>query len=499
MPELPTLTFKYKTYLTDSWTNIPRSILKALPRRLHLQPSHPIFLTRRLIESHFPKPTYKHYNNLPPNVSVAQNFDSLGFPHDHPGRSRTDTYYINRSTVLRTHTSAHQVDTFARNHSPGFLISADVYRRDAIDRSHYPIFHQMEGARMWDRQKVPDGDIAKAVYKDLATLPTHSMQVSDPNPTTHPERNPLQSSHHSPEEVEALAAHLKRSIELVVADIFTQARLSSLSTTTNPSSSSTATPTEENQAEEPLQIRWIEAYFPFTSPSWELEVFWQGSWLELLGCGIVSQNLPITAGVPSQIGWAFGLGLERIAMLLFGIPDIRLFWSTDERFLNQFSELKDSGLEVDDDGNSAGGAVQNVKNWGFKQFIPFSKYPSSSRDVSFWLAGSSSSASTTTNSTSTTTTTTNNTTSPNTPSPSPSPPPPIHENDVLEIIRDIGGDLVEDAKMIDEFRHQTTGRTSFSYRVVYRSLERTLRNREVNDLHRKVREMLVQRLGVELR
>ncbi|EAT84993.1 hypothetical protein SNOG_07527 [Parastagonospora nodorum SN15] len=138
-----------RTYKTDEWANTPASILDAVPRKLHLQPDHPLTITRKLIESRFPG--YKTHNDLFPIVTTAQNFDSLGFPLDHVGRSRTDTYYINKETVLRTHTSAHQADTFRNNESEGYLISADVYRRDAIDRSHYPVFHQMEGARTWDR------------------------------------------------------------------------------------------------------------------------------------------------------------------------------------------------------------------------------------------------------------------------------------------------------------------------------------------------------------
>ncbi|KAI9796594.1 MAG: hypothetical protein M1835_003584 [Candelina submexicana] len=468
-----TLTIGNKTYPTDSWTNIPDSILDALPRRLHLQPNNPISLTRRLIESHFPSPTYTHHNTLSPIVSVAQNFDSLGFPLHHPGRSRTDTYYINAATLLRTHTSAHQAATFALNASPGFLISADVYRRDAIDRSHYPIFHQMEGARMWDRRKVLGGDIAKAVWADLETLPTHSMQVSDPNPTIDRYRNPLQATHHTQEEVEALAAHLKRSIEAVVLDIFTQARLASLSTTPSAKSSSSSSIAT---SEEPLQIRWIEAYFPFTSPSWELEVLWQGTWLELLGCGIVQQALPINAGVPHQVGWAFGLGLERIAMLLFGIPDIRLFWSKDKRFLSQFGESARGldGVEKRAGVSAGGGKSEGIRDWGIKRFVPFSKYPASSRDVAFWLPRTSSPTSSNPNS-------------------------PFHENDVMEIIRDIGGDLVEDVQMVDDFVQKGTGRKSLCYRIVYRSLEMTLKGEDVSHLHARVGEELVRRLGVALR
>lgn len=216
-------------------------------------------------------------------MSVYQNFDSLGFPIDHPGRSKTDTYYVNKETVLRTHTSAHQADTFRAAESDGFLISADVYRRDAIDRSHYPVFHQMEGARMWSRSEC-GGDVVAAIYKDLESLPKHNMIIEDPNPTIHDERNPLQPEH-SAEEAQAIAAHLKRSLENVVVEVFGHAKKAAI------------TAGEAKEEDEPLRIRWIEAYFPFTSPSWELEVFWQGDWLELLGCGVVRQHLPTNAGL----------------------------------------------------------------------------------------------------------------------------------------------------------------------------------------------------------
>lgn len=268
---------------TDEWTNLPTHIASALPRKLHLQPSHPLAITRTLIESQFPKPIYKSYNELSPIVSVHQNFDSLGFPIDHPGRSRTDTYYVNKQTVLRTHTSAHQADTFRAAETDGFLISADVYRRDAIDRSHYPVFHQMEGARMWSRSGC-GGDIVAAIYKDLENLPKHNMIIEDPNPTIHAERNPLQPEH-SAEEAQAIAAHLKRSLENVVVEVFGHAKKAAVAAG------------EAKEEDEPLRVRWIEAYFPFTSPSWELEVFWQGDWLELLGCGVVRQHLLTNAGL----------------------------------------------------------------------------------------------------------------------------------------------------------------------------------------------------------
>ncbi|KAI4287042.1 MAG: hypothetical protein L6R35_003705 [Caloplaca aegaea] len=434
-----------KVYQTDSWTNVPQSILSLIPRRLHLQPSHPVSLTRKLIESRFPPPTFTYYNNISPVVSVAQNFDSLGFPADHPGRNRSDTYYINRDTVLRTHTSAHEAEIFRQNRSEGYTISADVYRRDAIDRSHYPIFHQMEGARMWDRREVPGGDVAKAVWDDLSRMPTHNLEVDDPNPTVHPERNPLQAEHHSIKEVEAIAAHLKRSLEGVVVELFPKAKQAAAAAAAN---------TIDSSPDEPLKVRWVEAYFPFTSPSWELEVFWQGDWLEILGCGVTKQDVLINANVPNQIGWAFGMGLERVAMLLFSIPDIRLFWSKDDRFLSQFSD------------------VGNIN-----RFKTFSKHPGCHKDVSFWLRSSSNSAGGGLQSNA----------------------QDFHENDVMEVVREIGGDLVEDVRLFDEFQHPASGRKSLCYRINYRSLERTLTNAEANEMHERVKKDLVQKLGVEMR
>lgn len=206
-------------YPADEWTNVPPHILQLLPRKLHLQPGHPIAQARELIEARFPAPTYTAHNTLEPIVSVAQNFDSLNFPAAHPGRSRTDTYYVNASTVLRTHTSAHQAELFRSAPSPGFLISADVYRRDAIDCSHYPVFHQMEGARMWSRK---DGDVAEQIRADLEHLPKHDLQVEDLAPEPG-EDNPLQPAH-TKAEAAAIAAHLKRSIEGFVVDVFGRAR-----------------------------------------------------------------------------------------------------------------------------------------------------------------------------------------------------------------------------------------------------------------------------------
>ena len=332
-----------------------------------------------------------------------------------------------------------------------------------MDRSHYPVFHQMEGALTWDTNSFASrSDLLKQITEDYHKLPKHNLVVEDPNPTFHPERNPLQYQYHSPEEAEIIAAHLKRSLEDMVVTIFNEA------------DKALAAAGQGSQAEqEPLKVRWVEAFFPHTSPSWELEVWWRGDWLEVLGCGIVEQPLLIRADVPSRVGWAFGIGLERIAMLLFGIPDIRLFWSKDSRFLGQFDETRP-----------------------IRRFQPFSKHPAAPRDVSFWLPKADVASVV------------------STPSSAPSPAggqlsrhetpesstsPVFHENDLMEIARNTAGDDVEDVSLVDDFTHPKTGRRSLCYRITYRSLEKTLTTEEANALHQRISQELVARYGVELR
>lgn len=318
----------------------------------------------------------------------------------------------------------------------------------------------------WSRSSLPHGKtLAQQVWEDVEKLPKHDLVVEDPNPTTHPERNPLQPGH-SAEEAEAIATHLKRSLEDVVVKIFSTA-----------AAAAAAESSEQPASQEPLKVRWIEAYFPFTSPSWELEIFWQGEWLEVLGCGVVQQPLLDSSGQPDRLGWAFGIGLERIAMLLYEVPDIRLFWSQDRRFLDQFDEKS------------------------IKRFVPFSKYPAAPRDVAFWLPKVADKESTVTGTAATTSPT-------GTPSPAggqvTEPPTTgaaaaFHENDIMEIVRTTAGDLVEDVTLVDQFVHPKTGRKSLCYRINYRSLERTLTGEEANELHEKIRRELVDKFDVQLR
>jgi len=187
-----------------------------------------------------------------------------------------------------------------------------------------------------------------------------------------------------------------------------------------------------------VEMRWVDAYFPFTTDSLELEVFYQGDWLEVLGCGKIQRDILESNGWTGHHGWAFGMGLERLAMRLYNIPDIRLFWTEDDRFLGQFRE----------------GSTP--------QFQPYSKYPPCYKDIAFWTKDG------------------------------------FHENDFYELVRGIAGDLAEQVQCIDQFTHPKTGRESRCFRITYRSMDRSLTNAEVDELQFKVRDA-VSEDGLELR
>jgi phenylalanyl-tRNA synthetase alpha chain len=444
-------------------------VTSLIGRRLYDNPNHPICITRKIIESVFPSPRFSNHVAYNPVATIEQNFDVLGFPQDHPGRSRTDTYYVNSDNVLRTHTSAHQHQAFqnlGRGKAQGYTICADVYRRDSIDKSHFPVFHQMEGAMVWKLRQDPNRDLGpnllhrnlvKEIVDDYNALPGGNVEVvsgSGPMSSYNLETNPPQPEH-ALEEVRVLVTHLKKSLQNLVGVVFDKAREAGLGD-------------EAIQEGEKLKVRWVEAYFPFTSPSFELEIFWHGEWMELLGSGIVKDKILKNAGLKDTVGWAWGIGVERLAMILFGVPDIRLFWSEDPRFLGQFKEGR------------------------ITKFVPFSKYPACYKDVAFWINAAPATASPISVKNGSVAAAAGR--DARKASPTESQPAAFHENDLMEIVRDIAGSLAEDVQVVDEFVHPTSGRKSLCYRINYRSIDKTLTNEEVNEMHQKV----VQRIGAEL-
>jgi len=88
-----------------------------------------------------------------------------------------------------------------------------------------------------------------------------------------------------------------------------------------------------------MQVRFRPSFFPFTEPSAEMDMSWKGGWLEIGGCGMVHPNVLKHVGIDSEkyIGFAFGMGVERLTMLRYGVNDLRLFFENDLQFLKQFN------------------------------------------------------------------------------------------------------------------------------------------------------------------
>lgn len=145
----------------DDYTTINSKILSLVGRKLHNQSYHPLWLIKERIKEHFYSQyigrhgniLFSVYDDLCPIVTPEQNFDRLLVPLDHPSRRKRENYYFNHSHMLRAHTSAHQWDLI---HSglDAFLVVGDVYRRDEIDKTHYPVFHQMECVRLFSQHEV---------------------------------------------------------------------------------------------------------------------------------------------------------------------------------------------------------------------------------------------------------------------------------------------------------------------------------------------------------
>ena len=234
-------------------------------RTFKTAPQHPFHLIKDEITEIFLGMGYKVAEGFEVEEDYF-NFTLLNMPENHPARDMQDSFYINKNTLLRTHTSPVQARTMLKkNGAPLRIICpGKVYRRDDDDPTHSHQFMQIEGL------------------------------VIDTNITF---------------------ANLKDALLTMVKHLFGNERI----------------------------IRLRPSYFPFTEPSVEVDVSYQkkdGSigWIEVLGAGQVHPNVLKMGGYdPKKFqGFAFGIGVERIAILKYAIDDIRHFYTNDLRFLSQF-------------------------------------------------------------------------------------------------------------------------------------------------------------------
>jgi len=189
-----------------------------------------------------------------------------------------------------------------------------------------------------------------------------------------------------------------------------------------------------------VKFRFLDDTFPYTDPSLQIEVELNGQWIEIMGGGMTKQSVFKKFGVEGYNAWAFGFGLERLAIISMELPDIRLLWSADER-------------------------VKKQLHMGTK-FVEVSKYPPVIRDISFIV------------------------------------PKTFTPNNYFDLVRDIAGDLVEQVELIDEYANAEkfgADKKSYAYRITYRSSDRTLTNEEVDVLHKKIEGETAKEFGAVVR
>lgn len=230
---------------------------------------HPVMATMDKIIDYFVAQNFS-VESGPLIEDDFHNFEALNLPKFHPARDMQDTFYLNDMRLLRTHTSPVQIRTMQNNKPPIRMIApGSVFRRD-LDLTHTPMFHQVEGLVVDEKDK-----ISFANLKDI----------------------------------------LENFLIYMFGDV---------------------------------KVRFRPSFFPFTEPSTEVDIsciFCGGSgcrvckqtgWLEVLGSGIVDENVFKAVGYKDVSGYAFGLGVERLAMLVHRIPDLRSLFEGDLRLLEQF-------------------------------------------------------------------------------------------------------------------------------------------------------------------
>lgn len=233
---------------------------------------HPLSLTLDLACKVFEEIGYEIIDDPESSPEIENdffNFEALGMPKNHPARDMQDTFYIDTAgtnisdtILLRTHTSAVQIREMEKRTPPfKIVVPGRVYRKDDVDATHYPVFHQVEILAIDEIGKL--------------TVP-----------------------------------HLLGTVKYFLQKMFGSA----------------------------TEVKYRASYFPFTEPSVEVDVFFRGRWLEVLGCGMVDPVVLESVGYdPKKYqGFAAGFGVERFAMIMHNITDIRLFWENNAEFLSQF-------------------------------------------------------------------------------------------------------------------------------------------------------------------
>lgn len=303
-------------------------------------------------------------------------FDLFNFPADHPARSRSDTYYVDDNHILRTHTTI---------------------------MWYYHLNYESVKEKIKNKLPIGAFSYGKVYRKD--EIDRNHMNVF----------HQIDGWYLSPKSKEIITIDDLKAVLIEIARVIFG---------------------------KDIKFRFNIDKFPYTDPSCEMEIEVGGRWVEVLGSGVVHPAVLKNLGVnPNEYnGWAFGFGLERLAIISMSLPDIRLLWSDDLRIKKQL-------------------VLGN-------KYIEVSKYPSITRDISFVVKKD------------------------------------FIPNDYFDLIRDIGGDLVEEVKLIDKYENAEKfgkDKISYAYRIIYRSNDRTLLSEEIDKIQEKIYAETAKQFSAKIR
>lgn len=324
------------------------------------------------------QPDFKNFDTIktPEIVTTHVTFDLYNFAPDHPARSHSDTYFLDDKNILRPHTTI---------------------------MWYYYLSQPEIKEKMARGEAVGFFSFGKVYRKD--EIDRNHMNVF----------HQIDGGFLIPKSKKIIGIE---DLQTVLADI------------------------AKAVFGQDIKYRFNKDTFPYTDPSLEMEVEIAGRWIEVLGCGIMTDTIIKNLGLdPNEwSNWAFGFGLERLAIISMDLPDIRLLWSEDERVIKQ--------LKL---GN---------------KFIEVSKYPAIVRDISFVV------------------------------------PKTFVPNDYFDLVRENAPDLIEEVKLLDKYENAEkfgTDKISYAFRITYRSLDRTLISTEIDALHKKIEEATKNTFNAQVR
>ncbi len=323
-------------------------------------------------------PDFKDFDvvDAPEIVSADISFNLFNFPPDHPARSKSDTYYIDEENILRTHTTI---------------------------MWYYYLMNESIKERIKNNKAVGSLSYGKVYRKD--EIDRHHMNVF----------HQMDGWYLIPRDQRIITIDDLQDVLIKIAQAIYG---------------------------KDIKYRFNKDQFPYTDPSIEMEIYKDDKWLEVLGSGVVRGGVLKNLGVDPDVynGWAFGFGLERLAITSMELPDIRLLWSDDKRVKKQL-------------------VLGN-------KFREVSKFPPITRDISFVVAKD------------------------------------FIPNNYFDLIRDLGGDLVEEVKLLDHYDDAEkfgADKTSYTYRIIYRSNERTLKTSEIDPIQEKITQETTSQFSAKIR